>query len=92
MEARPERIEQEKLVLVFKEGYSFHRDKFEQPENRDIVEETLREVLGISLSIQNIMENESNQNSFSAEKKNLNIVEKAKEIFGSDLVVVKKEK
>lgn len=69
LEAHPERIEQDKLVLVFKEGYSFHRDKFEQPENRNIVEEILGQITGIRLSLHNMMENEVVSQSLPGEKK-----------------------
>ncbi|MFA6809141.1 MAG: DNA polymerase III subunit gamma/tau [Eubacteriales bacterium] len=58
LKARPVDLAENNLSLVFKEGYSFHRDKFNQPENKDIVESVLEEVFGQRLVIMNIMESE----------------------------------
>ena len=41
LEGKPMGVKGESLLLVFKEGYSFHRDKFNQPENKAVVEEVL---------------------------------------------------
>jgi len=51
-------VRENSLYLVFKEGYSFHRDKFNQPENKTVVEQVIEQVLGKKLSLMNLMESE----------------------------------
>lgn len=58
LEGKPIGIKEESLYLVFKDGYSFHRDKFNQPENKNVVEVVLEHVLGRKLSLNSLMENE----------------------------------
>lgn len=58
LEGKPMGIKGECLHLVFKEGYSFHRDKFNQPENKAVVEEVLIKSLGQKLVLENLLENE----------------------------------
>ncbi|MPN59042.1 hypothetical protein SDC9_206760 [bioreactor metagenome] len=92
MEGKPADLREQKLYVVFKEGFSFHRDKVDQPENRETIEKVLQEVLGTPLQMQNMMENE-----WEGLKPEINqevnnpIVKKAEDIFGADLVVVKQD-
>ncbi len=58
LEGKPMGIKGECLYLVFKEGYSFHRDKFNQPENKTVVEEVLVKSLGQKLFLENLLETE----------------------------------
>ena len=58
LEGKPMGIKGESLLLVFKEGYSFHRDKFNQPENKTVVEEVLVKSLGQKLFLENLLEKE----------------------------------
>ncbi|MDR1961022.1 MAG: DNA polymerase III subunit gamma/tau, partial [Gracilibacteraceae bacterium] len=46
------------LYLTFREGYLFHRDKFTQPENKNLVEEALGRRLGQPARLQSVMESE----------------------------------
>lgn len=81
LEGKPAGVKGDTLYLVFKEGYSFHKDKFNQPENKTVVEEILHQVLGQKLSLQSVMENEYEDQ----------CVQQAVEFFGSELVQVKKD-
>ncbi|NLI91701.1 MAG: DNA polymerase III subunit gamma/tau [Peptococcaceae bacterium] len=58
MEGRPAEITEDTLYLVFKDGYSFHRDKFNQPENKTVVEGVLEQLFGKKLNISNLTEKE----------------------------------
>lgn len=58
LEGKPVGIKEDLLYLVFKDGYSFHRDKFNQPENKIVVEGVLEQVFGKKLSLYNLMEKE----------------------------------
>ncbi len=58
LEGRPAGLKEDTLYLVFKEGYSFHKDKFNQPENKTVVEEVIEQRLGKKIGILNLMENE----------------------------------
>ncbi|RNC28645.1 MAG: DNA polymerase III subunit tau [Candidatus Dichloromethanomonas elyunquensis] len=58
LEGRPAGVIGETLYLVFKDGYSFHRDKFNQPENRTVVESVLEDLFGRRININNLTEKE----------------------------------
>lgn len=88
IEGQPWNLQGNKLTLVFKGGFSFHRDKVDQVENRRTVEEVLLSVLGLPLTLCNIMETEINT-AKDQEQGTPDLVQKAVDIFGSDLVVVK---
>ncbi|MEA4900240.1 DNA polymerase III subunit gamma/tau [Desulfitobacterium sp.] len=92
MEGKPADLREQKLYVVFKEGFSFHRDKVDQPENRETIEKVLQEVLGTPLQMQNMMENEWEGLKPKINQEDNNpIVKKAEDIFGADLVVVKQD-
>lgn len=92
MEGKPADLREQKLYVVFKEGFSFHRDKVDQPENRETIEKVLQEVLGTPLQLQNMMENEWEGLKPEINQEDNNpIVKKAEDIFGADLVVVKQD-
>lgn len=84
MEGSPFALRGNNLVIVFKDGLSFHRDKVNQKENRETIEKVLKNVFGSSLQLSSILESESNP-----ETQSDAIVQKAADLFGSDLVVVK---
>jgi DNA polymerase-3 subunit gamma/tau len=111
LEGKPAAINEDSLYLVFNEGYSFHRDKFNQPENKMVVEGILERFLEKKLNLTSLMESEyealAGENSQSSkanakvattitdnsrENKEEFCVQKAVELFGSELVQVTKEK
>lgn len=90
LEGRPVGVKGEILYLVFKEGYSFHKDKFNTPENKIVVEGILEQVLGRKLTLQSLMENEYEN----IDQKNAGedqCIQKAVEFFGTELVQVSKD-
>ncbi|MHB1652508.1 MAG: DNA polymerase III subunit gamma/tau [Desulfitobacteriaceae bacterium] len=87
MEGQPGDIRGNTLTLVFKEGFSFHRDKVDQAENRRTVEEVLQNFFGKQFTLCNVMEHEAGIKS--QEKGVQDLVQKAVDIFGVDMVVVK---
>jgi len=93
MEGKPVQLEGNTLTIAFREGCSFHKDKVSQVENRQTIEEVLQQIFGISLTLQNFMENEFKAKelpeSQDLEMKEQAIINKAKDMFGADLVVVK---
>ena len=95
MEGKPVQLEGNTLTIVFREGCSFHRDKVSQIENRQTIEDVLKRLFGFPLTLQNYMENEV-QAKETSESKDLKtqeqaFINKAKDMFGADLVVVKEE-
>jgi DNA polymerase-3 subunit gamma/tau len=93
MEGKPVQLEGNTLTILFREGCSFHKDKVSQIENRQTIEDVLKQLFGISLNLQNFMENEF-QTKETPESQNLQtqeqaFINKAKDMFGADLVVVK---
>jgi len=93
MEGKPVQLEGNTLTILFREGCSFHKDKVSQIENRQTIEDVLQELFGISLTLQNYMENEFKAKELSeieeSETLEQAFINKAKDMFGADLVVVK---
>ena len=93
LEGKPVQLEGNKLTLLFREGCSFHKDKVSQIENRQTIEEVLKILFGTSLTLQNFMENEfkSKKTPECQELKHQEqaLINKAKDMFGADFVVVK---
>lgn len=93
MEGKPVQLEGNTLTILFREGCSFHKDKVSQIENRQTIEDVLKQLFGISLTLQNFMENEFKTKEM-PESQDLQtqeqaFINKAKDMFGADLVVVK---
>ena len=93
MEGKPVQLEENTLTILFREGCSFHKDKVSQIENRQTIEEVLKQLFGTALSLQNFMENEF-QTKETPESQDLKtqeqaLIDKAKDMFGADRVVVK---
>lgn len=78
----PYNLEGDTLVLAFKSGYTFHKEKVEGSENRRIIEEVLQQVLGVKLQVKCILEDEAVQQTEDP-------VQKALDLFGPDIVVIK---
>jgi DNA polymerase-3 subunit gamma/tau len=82
-ESEPSKLEDQCLVLYFKKGYTFHKEKVENQENRKMVEKALENVMGYTLHVVCQMEGEAQ----TEEKENP--VQKVMDFFGSDIVVIK---
>lgn len=93
LEGKPEFLANNTVTLVFREGFSFHKDKVDQPENKQTIEGVLQELMGVNLKLNNIMENEKPKPLEDSEEKSKAeaVIKKAEDIFGVDLVVVKDE-
>ncbi|SDG77507.1 DNA polymerase III subunit gamma/tau [Desulfosporosinus hippei] len=93
MEGRPVQLEGNNLIILFREGCSFHKDKVNQAENRKTVEEVLNLMFGTTLTLQNIMENEfktiDDQDNQEVKNQEQVLIDKAKDLFGSDLIEVR---
>lgn len=93
MEGKPVELDGDALVIVFKEGLSFHRDKVNQKENRETIESVLKSIFGSPLTLRNLIENEyvkGNKAPDQAEKPAENpMIKKAADLFGSDLLIIK---
>lgn len=93
MEGRPVQLKGNNLVIIFREGCSFHKDKVNQAENRKTVEEVLNLMFGTTLTLQNIMENEfktiDDQDNQELKNQEQILIDKAKDLFGSDLIEVR---
>lgn len=92
MEGKPVELRANTLVIVFREGCSFHKDKVNQAENRQTIEDVLKLIFGSTLSLQNYMENEYKIGTAPEEDPNNQddvLIKKAKEMFGSDLVEIR---
>lgn len=81
-ECIPYEIKEEGLVLLFKNGYTFHKERVEEEENKRIVQQALEKVIGVQLKIICLLEEEENE---TLEEP----IKKAISIFGSDIVSLK---
>lgn len=88
-ESKPFALQEDVLTLQFRKGFSFHRDKVDQVENRQTVEQVLSELFGVKLTLKNIMEDEIDSAAQQIQEQAL--VDKATTMFGPELVVVKDE-
>ncbi|UWG97656.1 DNA polymerase III subunit gamma/tau [Dehalobacter sp. DCM] len=106
LEGRAAELRGDQLLLIFKDGYSFHRDKFNQIENKQVVEEVLEQVLGAKLLLNNLIESEyrampavtsgntadnKSVNNINADADADGLIQKARELFGEQWVQVKKD-
>jgi len=89
MEGKPQELQGNVLVLVFKEGLSFHRDKVNQAENKETIEAVLKTIFGEAVVLKNVLENELTKSGSSSELADNPVVKKAADFFGADLIVVK---
>ncbi|KLU67147.1 DNA polymerase III subunit tau [Desulfosporosinus acididurans] len=93
LEGKPVYLEGNVLTIAFRQGCSFHKDKVNQQENRQTIEEALQQLFGITIALNNVMENEFQKKDPSEpENKELEeqaLVDKAKDMFGEDLVTIR---
>lgn len=80
--SEPREINDDQLILVFKEGYTFHKEQIEGLENKLLVEEALEQVMGKKLKVICRQENLDSQ-------LQENPIQKARDLFGPDVVIIK---
>ncbi|MDD2233323.1 MAG: DNA polymerase III subunit gamma/tau [Desulfitobacteriaceae bacterium] len=94
MEGKPERLEAGTLIIVFRKDFSFHRDKVEQTENRQTIQEAIKQLFGVQLSLRGIMEDEQITKAGPATAEELDreaLIKRTVDIFGPEIVVIKEE-
>ncbi|MHB8125061.1 MAG: DNA polymerase III subunit gamma/tau [Desulfitobacteriaceae bacterium] len=94
LEGRPGRLEKDTLILVFKKGFSFHRDKVDQLENRQTIQEVFQQLFGIQLTLLGIMEDEQELEVKHDPEDELDrqaLIKRTLDIFGPGMVVVKED-
>ena len=89
MEGKPVDLQGDVLVIVFKEGLSFHRDKVNQVENRETIEKVLKDIFDSPLTLRSVLESELEKGKPSVESVDNPVIKKATDFFGADLVVIK---
>lgn len=89
VEAEPLEVDQHTLVLGFPADHSFHKERMEQPENRQAVEQVLQHVFRLPLKIKCVMQGNSADQGVAAEPQDDPVVRMAIEIFGGELVEIK---
>jgi len=90
-ESKPYDISDNILTLQFRKGFSFHRDKVDQIENRQTVEQVLEEIFGVKLTLRNLLEDEIIDLFGNDQTHEQSLVRKATAMFGPEIVVVKDE-
>ncbi len=88
-EATPYEVQNNELVLVFKNEYTFHKEKVEAEGNKKIVQKILEKVFGVPFRISCCLAGDIRENSAPAEELPEDPVQKAKNIFGAEYVTIK---
>lgn len=89
VEGQPLVISNKTLMVGFKEGYAFHKEKVEQADNRTAVEKVLQQITGTELKVKCIFieeENTAPEKGSSADENAL--VKKATEVFGVEVIEI----
>lgn len=81
--AEPWEVSENGLVILFKSGYTFHKEKVSEQANKKLIEGILENVLGAKLNLICAMEEEQTEDTVD------DPIQKAKDIFGADVVVIK---
>ncbi len=81
--AEPAELNGNELVIIFKSGYTFHKEKVSEPENKKLIENSLEKLFGAKLRVICAMEEERVKDVAD------DPVQKARDIFGADVVIVK---
>ncbi|MFY9378523.1 MAG: DNA polymerase III subunit gamma/tau [Peptococcia bacterium] len=84
--AEPWQLTEKGLVLLFKSGYTFHKEKVSEPANKQLIEGIIENVLGVKLNVICAMEEE---HSAAGDNETYDSIKLAQEVFGSDIVVIK---
>lgn len=82
-EATPYEIKKNELVLLFKKGYTFHKENVEAGENKKIVQKALKKVMGVQMGVLCLLEEEARE-----EKATEDPVQKALNMFGPEIVSI----
>ena len=85
--AIPRAINDGFLELTFKTAYNFHRTKISEPMNRELVEDVIAKITGVSLKL--LCTSENQDDNISKNGENSPAVQKALELFGGDIVEIK---
>ncbi len=94
IEGKPERLEKHTLIIVFRKGFSFHRDKVGQTENQQTIQDVIQQLLGIRLTLSGIMEDKQVTEAGSGSVEELErqaLIKRTVDIFGPEIVVVKED-
>lgn len=81
-DCEPAEISGNTLVLVFKSGYTFHKENIESAENKKLIEDVLAKNLGRALNIVCRMEEQAGPGGDDP-------VQKARDMFGPGIVIIK---
>jgi len=69
------------LIIGFRKGYKFHKERMEEKANRDIVDTVIREIFNREFDVQFIFLEDNQYNDI--------VVKKAIEYFGEDIIEIK---
>lgn len=88
IEGQPVNIKEGSLILTFPVEYTFHKEKVEQPDNRNAIEQVIREVTGANLKILCKFENEVSDGLSDKGVKSNGLVDEAIRLFGGEVIEI----
>ncbi|KUG02557.1 dna polymerase iii subunits gamma and tau [hydrocarbon metagenome] len=74
-------IKEDQMLIGYKKGYKFHKERMEEQANREILEAAIKEILNQEMGIQFIFVEDEQYNDI--------VVKKAIEIFGEEVIEIK---
>ncbi len=76
-------IKENTMLIGYKKGYKFHKERMEEQANREILETVIKEILDKDMEIQFIFMEDEQYNDI--------VVKKAIEIFGEEVIEIKED-
>ncbi|MHB9095885.1 MAG: DNA polymerase III subunit gamma/tau [Eubacteriales bacterium] len=91
IEGHPVEVKNGSLILSFPPEYGFHKEKVEQQENKNAIEQVVKEVTGAKLKLKCKFTNELSKDTAAANpsKGGDSLVEKAISLFGGEVIEMK---
>ncbi len=92
VEGKPEKLEGDKLTIVFDKKYTFHKENIEKPESCAIIEKAVEKVLHKKIKVHSMLEKEEN-----TQIKKMDVIKKdplvkeALELFGGEIIDIRHE-
>lgn len=86
MEGKPVHFKNNILTISFDEGFAFHREAVEKPENKAFIQSLLSKYFRSKIEVKFVMDNEKSLKQ--EEKETQILIDKAISVFGEDIVEV----
>lgn len=87
-EGEPVAYENNTIIISFKDGFNFHKEAVDKSDNKEFLEKLISSYLGLNINMKLVMEDEISNTKIDKKDENEALINKAKEIFGEDLLEI----